>query len=81
MLEQDTLQASAPYDSIWAATEALPQSGFERTMLADDKLMVVLGVVLIIWIGLVLLLLRNDRRLRDLEAQVGADGPVDPLDL
>ena len=55
---------AAPFDSIWAAEGASgASSAFEQVMLSNDKLYVVLGVVLIIWIGLVVLLIRNDRRL------------------
>ena len=36
-------------------------------MLADDKLPVVLAVVLIVWLGVLLLLFRTDRRLARIE--------------
>ena len=36
-------------------------------MLAEDKLPVVLAVVLIVWAGILLLLLRTERRLARLE--------------
>jgi len=39
-------------------------------MLAEDKLYVVLAVVLIIWFGLIFFLLRTDRRLDTLEREV-----------
>jgi len=39
-------------------------------MLAEDKLYVVLAVVLIIWFGLIFFLLRTDRRLDILEREV-----------
>ena len=39
----------------------------ERVMLADDKLPVVLAVVLIVWLGVLLLLFRTDRRLARIE--------------
>jgi CcmD family protein len=58
-----------PYDTIWA-TATVPTKapqGIERVMLAEDKLYVVLAVVLIIWIGLVLFLFRTDRKLDRLE--------------
>jgi hypothetical protein len=67
---------STAYDSIWANPGAAAASGpFEQVMLSDDKLFVVLGVVLIIWIGLILLLIRNDRRLRELERTVEENIP------
>ena len=66
----DTSQTTATaYDSIWAHTEALPQtaSGLDQVMLSQDKLFVVLAVVLIIWFGLVFLIFRTDRKLDRLE--------------
>ena len=51
----------------------------EQVMLADDKIFVVLAVVLIIWAGIVVLLLRNDKRLRDVERSVEERIP-DPED-
>ncbi|MEM9663432.1 MAG: CcmD family protein [Bacteroidota bacterium] len=71
----DTTTASTPYDSVWAGTEEVPVKepvGLERVMLQQDKIYVVLGVVLLIWIGLAYLLLRNDRRLKRLEEQLQA---------
>ena len=44
--------------------------GFERVMLADDKLPVVLAVVLIIWVGMLFLLFRTDRRLAKIERRL-----------
>lgn len=44
-----------------------PPEGIERAMLAEDKLPVVLAVVLVIWFGLLLLLFRTDRRLARVE--------------
>lgn len=52
------------------ATTAQPTDGFERAMLAEDKLPVVLAVVLVVWIGIALLLLRTDRRLARLERRL-----------
>lgn len=65
---QEDAQQTA-YDSIWAQSEVPSQtaSGFERTMLAEDKLFVVLAVVLIIWMGLAFFLLRTDRKLDRME--------------
>ena len=67
----DTASAgiATPYYTIWA-TATVPTKapqGIERVMLAEDKLYVVLAVVLIIWIGLVLFLFRTDRKLDRLE--------------
>ena len=62
----------AVLDAAQAVTEQ-PAQGVERVMLADDKLPVVLAVVLVIWFGVLLLLFRTDRRLarveRDLDAR------------
>ncbi|MDA0874797.1 MAG: CcmD family protein [Bacteroidetes bacterium] len=43
-------------------------------MLAHDKLYVVLAVVLIIWFGIVILLLRNDARLKAVERTIEERG-------
>ncbi|CAM3359697.1 CcmD family protein [Rhodothermus bifroesti] len=60
---------ATPYDTIWATATVptKPPQGIERVMLAEDKLYVVLAVVLIIWLGLALFLLRTDRKLDRLE--------------
>ena len=55
------------------ATTEQPAQGIERVMLADDKLPVVLAVVLVIWAGILLLLVRTDRRLARLERDLDAD--------
>ena len=66
----DTTNASTAYDSIWAGPN-LPQStGLESTMLSNDKLFVVMGVLLIIWVGIMFLILRTDRKLAALERAV-----------
>lgn len=73
---QDTLEAqtdmNAPYDTVWSQTEVPVQepSPIERVMLAEDKLYVVLAVVLIIWLALILLVFRTDRKLRKLERTI-----------
>ena len=41
--------------------------GIERVMLAEDKLPVVLAVVLIVWLGIALLLARTERRVSRVE--------------
>jgi len=68
-LIQEVQDASTAYDSLWAGASIPTQdlSGLEQVMLAHDKLYVVLAVVLIIWIGIVILLLRNDARLASVE--------------
>lgn len=77
----DRAAEAAPYDSIWTDAGSNAASGaFEQVMLSNDKLFVVLGVVLIIWIGLIVLLLRTDRRLASLERTVEENIPEeDPL--
>ncbi len=61
--------ADGPYDDVWSQSEIPTQEpvGLERVMLAEDKLFVVLAVVLIIWIGIAALIMRTDRRLDRLE--------------
>jgi hypothetical protein len=68
-LMQEVQDASTAYDSLWAGASIPTQdlSGLEQVMLTHDKLYVVLAVVLIIWIGIVILLLRNDARLASVE--------------
>lgn len=72
---QDASQSTA-YDSLWAGSEVPTQalSGMEQVMLSNDKLYVVLAVVLIIWIGIVILLLRNDARLKSVERTMEEQG-------
>ncbi len=63
---------STAYDSVWTETEVPVQQeqGLEKVMLAEDKLYVVLAVVLIIWIGLVLLIYRTDAKISRLERKL-----------
>ena len=65
----DTARSAATaYDSVWANPDvAQAASGLDQVMLAQDKLFVVLAVVLIIWIGLAVFIFRTDRRLDRLE--------------
>lgn len=72
--------ASAPdtsvYDTVWTERTEIPEKqaeGFEAIMVADGKIYVVLAVVLIIWFGLLYFLTRTDRRIAQLERQVGED--------
>ncbi len=51
------------------ATLAAPQP-VERAMLAEDKLPVVLAVVLLVWVGLLFLVFRTDRRLARVERRL-----------
>ena len=68
MLQADTTIAVLDEAAVQATT-AQPQ-GIERVMLAQDKLAVVLAVVLVVWIGVLLLLFRTDRRLARLEREL-----------
>ncbi len=72
-VEQAQRQA-APYDSIWANTAqpGQPTSALEQVMLSQDKIYVVLAVVLIIWLGLMVFLFRTDRKIDALERTVEA---------
>ncbi len=68
--EADAGGQSTPYDTLWTGQEEVPiqeSTGLERVMLSEDKLYVVLAVVLIIWIGLAMLIVRTDRKLERLE--------------
>lgn len=65
-------EEATPYDSVWAGQEVPEQQpvGVERVMLAEDKLYVVLAVVLLIWIGIAAFIYRTDRKIRDLERRM-----------
>ena len=66
MQTADTTVAVLDAGAAQAVTEQPPR-GVERAMLAQDKLPVVLAVVLVIWFGLLLLIVRTDRRLSRVE--------------
>lgn len=69
---------STAFDSIWGGgipTQA--PSPLEEVMLSNDKLYVVLAVVLIIWIGITIFLLRTDRQIDQLERLVDDRIPED----
>lgn len=69
MQPADTTIAVLDPSAAQAVTEQ-PPAGVERVMLADDKLPVVLAVVLIVWLGVLILLFRTDRRLARVERQL-----------
>jgi CcmD family protein len=69
MQPADTTVAVLDPSAAQAVTEQ-PAQGLERVMLAEDKLPVVLAVVLVVWLGVLLLLFRTDRRLARLERQL-----------
>lgn len=56
----------------FAVPTGAPVQSMEQIMLSNDKLFVVLAVVLLIWFGLVVLILRTDRRLSALERTLDA---------
>lgn len=70
--EADTTGRSTAYDTIWTGQDVPVQesTGLERVMLAEDKLYVVLAVVLIIWIGLAAFIYRTDRKIERLERKL-----------
>ena len=68
---QERPDTTAAYDSTWAEQSDDPApEGLDRIMGQNGKIYVVLAVVLIIWIGLVALLFRTDRRIEKLERRV-----------
>ena len=70
--EQERPDTTAAYDSTWAeqSEEPPPPEGLDRIMGQDGKIYVVLAVVLLIWIGVVALLFRTDRRIERLERRI-----------
>jgi len=83
----DTLREGAlhtAYDSIWGGGNAIPTqapSALEQVMLSEDKIFVVLAVVLIIWIGISIFVLRTDRKIDALERTVSERIPEEEDDL
>ncbi len=76
----DTVAAQASEDAAAgaSATGVQAASPSERVMLAENKLPVVLAVVLIVWAALMLLALRTDRRLARIERTLDASDPTSP---
>ena len=70
-MQSDTTIAVLDPDAAQAITEQPPQ-GIERPMLSEDRLPVVLAVVLIVWAGILLLLIRTGRRLSRVERSLDA---------
>ncbi len=70
--ETDAAPQETAYDTVWTLSEVPTQEpeGIERLMLAEDKLFVVLAVVLVIWFGIVALIWRTDSRLARLEQEI-----------
>jgi hypothetical protein len=65
------------YDSLWTGADIPTQtpSALEQIMLADDKIFVVLAVVMIIWIGIIILVMRTDKHLKSVERSVAENIP------
>ena len=77
ILQEAPQDASTAYDSTWA-TELIPEMGpvgSEKFMLVEDKLFVVLAVVLVIWFGLAFYLFRTDRQIQALEKTLAERSP------
>ncbi|NNE34647.1 MAG: hypothetical protein HKN13_05400 [Rhodothermales bacterium] len=66
--DQEVKEGTA-YDSVWAGQGVPTQepSVVEAVLLKEDKLYTVLAVVLIIWFGIMLFIVRTDRKLDRLE--------------
>lgn len=74
---------STAYDSVWSGRsnptaevpiETQASAPLERVMLSNEKIYVVLAVVLIIWFGLAFLIFRTDRKLDRVERALDAGG-------
>ena len=65
----DSAQARTSVPTLVEDAPDAPPVGSEHFMLQQDKLYVVLGVVLIIWLGISAYLVRTDRRLARLERE------------
>lgn len=68
-LPQDSTEATTSVPTLTGVPEA-PPVGPERYMLQQDKLYVVLAVVLVIWLGVAFYLFRTDRRIARLETHL-----------
>ena len=66
-MQADTTIAVLDTAAVQAVQAVQP---IERVMLAENKLPVVLAVVLVVWVGIVLLLWRTERRLARVEAEL-----------
>ncbi len=72
--QQARPDTASAYDSTWTEQPAAQQPDpLEQVMLTDGKIYVVLAVVLLIWIGVVTLLVRTDRKIDRLERRLEAD--------
>ncbi|MFB6231299.1 MAG: CcmD family protein [Salinibacter sp.] len=65
---------ASPYDSTWTEQPASqPSRTLDRVMGQSGKIYVVLAVVLLVWVGLLALLYRTDRRIDRLERRLDRD--------
>jgi hypothetical protein len=74
---------STAYDSLWSGADIPTQAptALEQVMLSDEKIFVVLAVVLIIWFGVAILILRTDKHLERVERSVSENIPLKDDDL
>lgn len=70
MLQPDLTASDTTIATLDAGTAQAAPQPVERAMLAEDKLPVVLAVVLIVWAGLLLVVFRTDRRLARVERRL-----------
>lgn len=75
LIQDSSQHTSTAYDTVWVDSAAAGASqSMEAIMLSQDKIYVVLAVVLIIWIGIAWFIYRTDRRLDRLERSAPSDG-------
>ncbi len=74
--DADTTDAVTSVPTLVYDAPDAPPVGAERFLLQQDKLYVVLAVVLIIWLGIAFYLVRTDRRLARLERDAERAAPT-----
>lgn len=68
---QDRPDTTSAYDTTWTEQpEGASPTGLDRILGQDGKIYVVLAVVLLIWIGLLTVLFRTDRKIDRLERRL-----------
>lgn len=77
--QQERPDTVSAYDTTWAEQQPASQEpeGLDRVMGADGKIYVVLAVVLVIWVGLLIVLFRTDRKIDRLERRLDRPIPED----
>lgn len=69
--QQERPDSVSAYDTTWAEqTATQTPEGLDRVMGTDGKIYVVLAVVLVIWVGLLIVLFRTDRKIDRLERRL-----------